>query len=286
MFKLPNCCLVGKRLWNCIISAFILMTFTCCSEFSEDEEFTIRHGKLLREAIASEFEDYFTNYWNDTVSNEVDTYSEMYLKEFDSKHNWRSDYLSLLDNKSSYLEYTIDEFSGCYKQLIEYIPLSIRDIGIGETGLSIDSLVSLIDQEDNDWYYHDNGNALFEKMSSILGDPRRGGFRPKIKVIDQDWFGKRIPWHYPLYADFESAGSDTSEYCILKYIQYWINSHKEMSVTVDYCVALEESANSYVIGYSNQTAFQVTFIRNNDSGRFHYQRVEYDITYVGESLLD
>lgn len=266
---------------------------TSCNEFSDVEENVIKNGRLLNEAISSEYHIYMVNYWDKNIIETVNEYAEDFANDaseaIDNVYSfWGAGYISDAyvseqEKKAKAIKYIVDEFDKQYDQINDVIKTFIENKGISQTADELNSVIKKIESNDQEWFFNEDENSFESQLGTVIAHPKYG-FRPEINGTVNV---KSIVWRYYLNNDVNSGTNANCVYAILKVIQQWLNNKMNENITVVYCLPYEDSLNSYLVGYSNHKAFMITFLRNDEKNcRYEWQEMEYDSKYVGQNLLE
>lgn len=264
-----------------------------CSEFSETEEHVIKYGRLLNEAVSAEYHDFSVRYWDQNIYTDIQEYAEEFedqsLEDIAGFYSvWGDGFLSDAyadeqEKKAKTIEYVLKRFDKMYDQINDLIKTRIETKGVGTTADELNTVMHMIESKDQEWYYNEDEHSFEAKLGLIIAHPKYG-FRPNIS---EDYPLENITWRYCLSNDIQEGGTDNCAYATLKVMQQWLNDKKEEHISVVYCVPYGDSLNSYLVGYSNQRSFMITFLRNDEENcRYEWQQMEYESTYVGNNLLD
>lgn len=267
-----------------------------CSEFSETEEEVIRSGRLYNEAIAAEFHDTFVDYWNNTVSGNLDKAVEDYNDE--AMENISNTYMFFGDNllsdmyvdeqekKAKALEYISDSFREFYEKTINLLKSQIGTKGLTATAQSLNEILESIEKGENEWIFNEDETSLPAQLGLIIAHPKYG-FGPENVSNVYEYKFENVPWQFYYMNSANKGSSDDCVYAALKLMQQWMNAEQGKDISVVYCAPYEDSFNSYLVGYSNHRSFLITFLRNDDKKcSYEWQEMEYESSYVGNTLLD
>lgn len=271
--------------------------FVGCSEFSETEESVIKSGRLYNEAIASEFYDTFIDYWNETIWEELekasDDFSDQAMGDISNVYMFWGDnllsdaYVGAQERKAKTLYNMADNFHNSYEGITQLLKSRIGINGLKATADTLNATIANIENGDSEWMYDEENEGAFPvKLGMIIAHPRYG-FHPDNINSNYGYDFGSVPWRLYYMNTADSGSIDNCIYAALKLIQKWLDSKQEEVISVVYCAPYEDSLNSYLVGYSNHRSFLITFLRNNDEKcHFEWQEMEYESSYVGNSLLD
>lgn len=278
-----------------VLVPFLSLLLASCSEFSETEENVIKSGRLLNEAIASEFYDTFIDYWNSTIYDEVekagDNISDQLVRNISNSYmlfgyNIISDMCANEHEKSlKILDQVAEEFNSSYQKTTELLKAQIGENGLTATADSLDIILEYIEEGNPDWMYGDE-ESLSAKLTYIIAQPTLG-FVPGDYLIGNNYNFENAAWDIYFTDDVKSGSNNNCMYVVLKLMQNWLKDKQNEDVSVVYCGAYEDSSNSYLVGYSNHRSFLITFLRNKKNVcSYEWQEMVYETSYVGKSLLD
>lgn len=278
-----------------VLVPFLSLLLASCSEFSETEENVIKSGRLLNEAIASEFYDTFIDYWNSTIYDEVekagDNISDQLVRNISNSYmlfgyNIISDICANEQEKSlKILDQIAEEFNSSYQKTTELLKAQIGENGLTATADSLDTILEYIEEGNSDWMYGDE-ESLSAKLTYIISQPTLG-FVPGDYMIGNNYNFENAAWNIYFTDDVKSGSNNNCMYVVLKLMQNWLKDKQNEDVSVVYCGAYEDSSNSYLVGYSNHRSFLITFLRNKKNVcSYEWQEMVYETSYVGKSLLD
>lgn len=271
----------------------LLIFMTGCSEFSDIEKHVIQNGRLLNEAVSSEYHQFTVKYWDSNILVTLNEYTEDFedeaIEDIQNVYSFWGDnfisdsYLSTHEKKAKTIEYVIKQFDKSYDQINEVIKSNIEEKGIRQTSDELDSVIKKIESNDQEWYFNEDEKTFEAQLGNVIAHPKYG-FRPEI---NGDINANSIAWRYYLTNDVNTGTNDNCIYATLKTIQQWLSNKKSDNISVVYCLPYEDSLNSYLVGYSNHRAFMITFLRNDEENcRYEWQEMEYESTYVGQNLLN
>lgn len=278
-----------------VLVPFLSLLLASCSEFSETEENVIKSGRLLNEAIASEFYDTFIDYWNSTIYDEVekagDNISDQLVRNISNSYmlfgyNIISDMCANEHEKSlKILDQVAEEFNSSYQKTTELLKAQIGENGLTATADSLDIILEYIEEGNPDWMYGEE-ESLSAKLTYIITQPTLG-FVPGDYLIGNNYNFENAAWDIYFTDDVKSGSNNNCMYVVLKLMQNWLKDKQNEDVSVVYCGAYEDSSNSYLVGYSNHRSFLITFLRNKKNVcSYEWQEMVYETSYVGKSLLD
>lgn len=278
-----------------VLVPFLSLLLASCSEFSETEENVIKSGRLLNEAVASEFYDTFIDYWNGTIYDEVDkagdNISDQLVRNISNSYmlfgyNIISDMCANEHEKGlKILDQVADEFNSSYQKTTELLKAQIGENGLTATADSLDTILEYIEEGNSDWMYGDE-ESLSAKLTYIISQPTLG-FVPGDYMIGNNYNFENAAWDIYFTDDVKSGSNNNCMYVVLKLMQNWLKDKQNEDVSVVYCGAYEDSSNSYLVGYSNHRSFLITFLRNKKNVcSYEWQEMVYETSYVGKSLLD
>lgn len=278
-----------------VLVPFLSLLLASCSEFSETEENVIKSGRLLNEAIASEFYDTFIDYWNSTIYDEVekagDNISDQLVRNISNSYmlfgyNIISDMCANEHEKSlKILDQVAEEFNSSYQKTTELLKAQIGENGLTATADSLNTILEYIEEGNSDWMYGDE-ESLSAKLTYIISQPTLG-FVPGDYMIGNNYNFENAAWNIYFTDDVKSGSNNNCMYVVLKLMQNWLKDKQNEDVSVVYCGAYEDSSNSYLVGYSNHRSFLITFLRNKKNVcSYEWQEMVYETSYVGKSLLD
>lgn len=271
----------------------LLIFMTGCSEFSDIEKHVIQNGRLLNEAVSSEYHQFTVKYWDSNILVTLNEYTEDFedeaIEDIQNVYSFWGDnfisdsYLSTHEKKAKTIEYVIKQFDKSYDQINEVIKSNIEEKGIRQTSDELDSVIKKIESNDQEWYFNEDEKTFEAQLGNVIVHPKYG-FRPEI---NGDINANSIAWRFFLTNDVNTGTNDNCIYATLKTIQQWLSNKKSDNISVVYCLPYEDSLNSYLVGYSNHRAFMITFLRNDEENcRYEWQEMEYESTYVGQNLLN
>lgn len=271
----------------------LLILATGCSEFSDVEKHVIKNGRLLNEAVSSEYYDFTVKYWDSNILITLNEYAEDFedeaLENMQNIYSFWGDsfisdsYLSSHEKKAKTIEYVIEQFDKSYDQINDVIKANIEKKGVRQTSDELDSVIKKIESNDQEWFFNEDENTFEAQLGNVIAHPKYG-YRPEL---NGGFDVKSIVWRYYLTNDINTGTNDNCVYATLKTIQQWLNNKKNDNISVVYCLPYEDSLNSYLVGYSNHRSFMITFLRNDEENcRYEWQEMEYESTYVGHNLLE
>lgn len=282
-----------------VLKLFIIplsVLFIGCNEFSKTEEAVIESGRLHNEAIASEFYDTFVDYWNNTINVKIEktmkTFGDEAIENISNSYMFLGDnllsdmYVSEQEKKVKALDNMADSFRDLFQNMIDLLKFQIGTSGLVSTSNALDVVLENIEKGSNKWIYDENEESFSFKLGMIIVHPKYGFVPDNVNQCNNCDFNN-MPWQLYYKNDANVGVANNCVYAVLKLVQKWLNNKQERNVSVVYCVPYEDSFNSYLIGYSNHRSFLITFFRNDEEKcSYEWQEMEYESSYVGNSLLD
>lgn len=278
----------------------VMLIVCSCSELSEQETELLKNGRIYNEAIAADYTRTFTDCWNNVVypliteaseeasSKAVNEYNtnkrteEMFGEAYPLLFMFDEDAEDKYNNSIDMTDKYIGMMQNIYTEFCELLESEIQENGLPATTKNLGSVINKIETNEDSSSWADD--ELGSQIAAIVCQSKPESFSKQQYSVDASW-KLSSSWQEPVTsAIVQHKGTDAFAYQIMNTSYNWLQQCEDLSI--DYCVKAEGSKNSYIVGYSNQTAFIVTFVRN-DSKEFRYQweEIEYDSTLVGQNLI-
>lgn len=277
------------RTTKILILSLLSIVFVSCGEFSDDEEEVIKNGRLYNEAIASEFYDTFVDYWNDVIYEELETVVDDFGDQTSDNIStiysiFGDDFFTDMmvegqEKKAARIDSITESFNKYYEETVRTIQSRIGTKGLLSTVSSINIAIENFEKGENK-EDENIGGTLF---GGIIISPLRG----YIPDVVTNYTLGAVSWKQYCQDIVNKGTAQNCQYIVLKLMQSWLNKKTKDNITVVYCAPIEDSINSYLVGYSNHRAFQITFLRNDpEKCNFEWQEMVYESANVGINYLD